>query len=187
MQNECSSPCLQKLTNELYPGPLNPVQRSLNPILSNTHFNNILPSIPRFFSLLQHTYKSPYKIADYVQIMFSNCTWILITERICLIKKNKGELQWVQLAVWRVCLLNLTASVTCQHSSIYMSWCSAIVHESLRIQYDTENSILKISLPHSSKKSQMPLCNISMLCAIKHPTDNQLSMFSYILQIQISW
>jgi hypothetical protein len=37
-QDECSSPCLRKLTNELYPGPLNPVQRSLNPILSNIHF-----------------------------------------------------------------------------------------------------------------------------------------------------
>jgi hypothetical protein len=50
------------------------VQMSLNPILSNIHFTNNLPSIPRFISLLQYIYKSPYKIADYVRIMFLNCT-----------------------------------------------------------------------------------------------------------------
>jgi hypothetical protein len=68
MQDECSSPCLQKLTNKLCPGPLNPVQRSLNPIPPNINFNNILLPI-LFLNLLQYIYTSPYKTADYVQIM----------------------------------------------------------------------------------------------------------------------
>jgi hypothetical protein len=180
MQDEYSSPCLQKLTNKLYPGPLNPVQRFLNPILSNIHFNNILPSIPRFFNLLQYTYKSPCVIADYVQIMFSNCTWILITELIHLIRtvrENYNTFSW---------LCEAFAFLTLWHmwpASIPLFTCHDVQQLSTEVyKYSTIQTalFLKTSLTHFSKRIQMPLCNISMICTIKHSRLKTINVFLHL-------